>query len=306
MKKRNENIVSREKIFFVGKLVFNRKEKNTYFRDMNGVLHDLLKISFSSNEFNSEDGNLILPKPEIIDGNGAIEESGDALLYSYINGNENDIVVISSIYNIKLSHVDKQLRMGTDDIDAIRKRIGVRNNKKRYLVINDDGAGNYYFYLKGKDKNGNVGVKITGDGEANGNFKFELNGKCLLKQVDDKGELISKIFMDNTKDAEKTILEDKHKNVITMSKDGDTITDQNKNLVELNKKGMIVKGECIDVKGRDSTSALTLKKILIDFVDAIIAMTQPTNTGSTIAPPVNMSDFMKVKQDAEKLLKENN
>ncbi|MCK9209282.1 MAG: hypothetical protein M0P61_00460 [Ignavibacteriaceae bacterium] len=305
MKKKNENIVAKEKVFFLGKLIFDRKQMNTFFRDQNGVLHDLLKISFSSKEFNSEDGDLILPKPEIIDGNGAIEESGDMLLYSYINGNPDDIVIISSIYNIKLSHVDKQLRMGTDDIDAIRKRIGVRNNKKRYLVINDDGAGNYYFYLKGKDKNGNVAVKITGDGEGNGNFKFELNGKCLLKQVDDKGELISKIFMDNTKDAEKTIFEDKHQNVITMSKDGVTITDQNKNLVELNKKGMIVKGECIDVKGRDSTGTLTLKKILTDLVQAILAMTQPTNTGATVGPPVNMADFLKVKQDAEKLLKEN-
>lgn len=306
MKKKNENIVAKEKVFFLGKLIFDRKQMDTFFRDQNGVLHDLLKISFSSREFNSEDGDLILPKPEIIKEDGSVEESGDVLLYSYINGNPDDIVIISSIFNIKLSHVDTQLRMGTDDIDAIRKRIGVRNNKNRYLVINDDGVGNYYFYLKGKEKNGNVAVKITGDGEGNGNFKFELNGKCLLKQVDDKGELISKIFMDNTKDAEKTTIEDKHKNIITMSKDGVSITDQNKNLVELNKKGMIVKGECIDVKGRDSTSSLTLKKILTDFVDAIIAMTQPTNTGSTIAPPVNMSDFMKVKQDAEKLLKENN
>jgi len=277
-----------EKIFFVGKLVFNREEKNTYFRDMNGVLHDLLKISFSSNEFNSEDRNLILPKPEIIDGNGAIEESGDALLYSYINGNENDIVIISSIYNIKLSHVDKQLRMGTDDVDAMRKRTTVRNNKARYLVLNDNAKGDLFIYLKGKETGtGNIALKLVGS-DGNGNLKLEVNGKVLVKQVDNEGNLISKIFLDNTKDAEKVI-----------------VTDKFENEFQMNQKGIIVKGESIDVKGRDTTSALTLKKILTDLVDAIIALTQPTNTGSTIAPPVNLASFQKVKTDAEKLLKEN-
>ena len=277
-----------EKIFFVGKLVFNREEKNTYFRDMNGVLHDLLKISFSSNEFNSEDGNLILPKPEIIDGNGAIEESGDALLYSYINGNENDIVIISSIYNIKLSHVDKQLRMGTDDIEAMRKRTTVRNNKARYLVLNDNAKGDLFIYLKGKETGtGNIALKLVGS-DGNGNLKLEVNGKVLVKQADSEGNLVSKIYLNNTRGDEKVI-----------------VTDKFENEFQMNSKGIIVKGECIDVKGRDSTSSLTLKKILTDLVDAIIALTQPTNTGSTIAPPVNLASFQKVKTDAEKLLKEN-
>lgn len=291
-------MMKKNNVFFTGKLVFFKEQtkeglpfqgmRGTYFRDQNGVLHDLLKVSFSSREFNSEDGELILPKPEIIKEDGSIEESGDTLLYSYINGNENDIVIISSIYNIRLSHVDEQLRMGTDDIDAIRKRTTVRNSKSRYYVVNENGKGDLYVYLKGKETGtGNIAVKIMGT-ENNGNLKVEMNGKCLLKQVNDNGELVSRIFMDNTIGAEKTILEDKFKNKI-----------------ELNEKGIIVKGLSIDVKGRDSTSSLTLKKILTDLVDAIIAMTQPTNTGSTIAPPVNMAAFTKVKTDAQNLLKEN-
>ena len=280
MAKRN-GIVAKEPVLFVGKLVFDRKQMNTFFRDMNGVLHDLLKISFSSREFNSEDGQLTLPKPEIIKEDGSIEETGDVLLYSYINGNENDIVIISSIYNIKLSHVDKQLRMGTDDIDAIRKRIGVRNNKKRYLVINDDGAGNYYFYLKGKDKNGNVGVKITGDGAKNGNFKFELNGKCLLKQVDEKGGLISKIFLDNTKENEKTVIEDKFINKI-----------------ELNKDGVILETATLRL-GKDETVA----KIMKDLIAEIRAMSQGTAAGGpTISPPFNDAKFAAIVSRISKFM----
>jgi len=280
MKKR-DNVAAAGKVFFTGKLVFDRKQKNTFFRDMNGVYHDLLKVSFSTNEFNGEDGNLILPKPEILKADGSIEESGDVLLYSYINGNENDIIIISSIYNIKLSHVDKQLRMGTDDIDAIRKRIGVRNNKKRYLVINDDGAGNYYFYLKGKDKNGNVGVKITGDGEENGNFKLELNGKCLLKQVDANGALISKIFLDNTKGNEKTVIEDKFINKI-----------------ELNKDGVILETATLRL-GKDETVA----KIMKDLITEIRAMSQGTATGGpTISPPFNDTKFAAIVSRISKFM----
>ena len=287
MKKR-DNVAAAGKVFFTGKLIFDRKQMNTFFRDQNGVYHDLLKVSFSSREFGSEDGELILPKPEIIGTDGATEETGDTLIYSFINANENDIVVLGSLFNIKLSHVDTQLRMGTDDIDEMRKRINVRNNKARYYIVNENGKGDLFIYLKGKETGtGNIALKLVGS-DGNGNLKLEVNGKVLVKQVDNEGNLISKIFLDNTKDAEKVI-----------------VTDKFENEFQMNQKGIIVKGESIDVKGRDTTSALTLKKILTDLVDAIIALTQPTNTGSTIAPPVNLASFQKVKTDAEKLLKEN-
>lgn len=261
--------MKKNKVFFTGKLVFFKEAKNTFFRDMTGAYHDLLKINFSSREFNSEDGELILPKPEIIKEDGSIEESGDTLLYSYINGNENDIVIISSIYNIKLSHVDEQLRMGTDDIDAIRKRTTVRNNKFRYYIVNDNGKGDLFLYLKGKKTGaGNVAVKIMGT-EDGGNFKLELNGKLLLKQIDNKGNLISKIYLGD----KKTVIEDGFKNKI-----------------ELNKEGAIIETATLRL-GKTETVA----KIMKDLITEIRAMSQGTAAGGpTISPPFNDTKFAEI------------
>jgi len=276
---KKSNLVVADKVLFTGKLVFFREQKKedlpfygmkgTYFRDMNGVLHDLLKVSFSSREFGSEDGELILPKPEIIDGNGTIEESGNPLLYSYINGNPDDIVIISSIYNIKLSHVDKQLRMGTDDIEAMRKRTTVRNSKSRYYIVNENGKGDLFVYLKGKGTGtGNIALKIMGT-ENNGNLKLELNGKLLLKQIDNEGNLISKIYLGD----EKTVIEDKYQNRI-----------------ELNGDGAIIETATLRL-GKTETVA----KIMKDLITEIRAMSQGTAAGGpTISPPFNDAKFAAI------------
>lgn len=262
-----------EKVFFTGKLIFDRKQMNTFFRDQNGVYHDLLKVSFSSREFGSEDGELILPKPEIIGTNGATEETGNTLLYSYINGNPDDIVIISSIYNIKLSHVDQRLRLGTDNVDAMRKRTTVRNNKSRYYIVEENGKGDLFVYLKGKGTGtGNIALKIMGT-ENNGNIKLEMNGKFLLKQIDNEGNLISKVYLDNTKGNEKTIVSDKHKNKL-----------------ELNKDGAIIEAATLRL-GKDETVA----KIMKDLITEIRAMSQGTAAGGpTISPPFNDAKFATI------------
>ncbi|HEX2868741.1 MAG TPA: hypothetical protein VHO03_16995 [Ignavibacteriales bacterium] len=289
---------SSQATFEIGTLVFFKKDKRFCLKDQNGSLIDTISLGFLTDEWNTLDGTGKVPKPDIIGEAGEIEERGDKVVYTAINGSRNNILILGS-YQSLLHEIgtkdaegkdyEKNLTLDGEDIKSLLKKTVLRRNKKRIYEVVEDAEGNLTLYLEGLgESKGSLSIKVKGTENA-GNVKLELNGKFLIIQKDtgDK-EVIATLEMDNTKDAEKVKILDKYKNRI-----------------ELNKKGAVVEAETIHITGKDATKEITMKKILTDLVDAIIKMTQPTTNGSTIAPPVNMADFMKVKQDAEKLLKEN-
>ncbi len=78
---------------------------------------------------------------------------------------------------------------------------------------------------------------------------------------------------------------------IKMNTDGITIKNKDKNTIVMKDAGMVVTAEKISI----GDSGETIKKILLDLITAIKAMTLMTNMGATIAPPINIADFEGIK-----------
>ena len=265
-----------------GRLVFYENLNKLFFEDSSGRQFSKERVLLLKRFYNDEDGQKALPKPYVRNGN-EIKETGDEVLYTRYGADL--IIILGSLQSLAFSHNDPN--MNYEGLDKLREDGYCRNNTDRYFMFHEDGKGAIRVYLEGKQGTGNVELKVKGS-EGNGNCVFGANGIIAINQSDKDDKVIAQIYFDNTEGSERIKIIDKYKNVI-----------------ELNQNGVRIKAETIDITGKDSTDSINLKTILTDLIDAIIAMTQPTNTGSTLAPPVNLNDFIKVKDNALKLLKEN-
>ena len=277
----NKNLHGEEKInpkldLQIGAFIFYDKTKKTVFRDVQQHEVTLERVLFLTNEWDFQNGEKNLPKPYLIGENGAIKEYGASVLYSYLNSTDQRIVVFGAVQDLTLQHLDPVLNPKTTDYEGFQEKHTSRNNKKRFYTITEDGKGNVFVYLKGKENNGNIGIKIEGNEAANGNFSLSLNGKFALNlQTPDGQTTYTQLFFDNTDGEEKFRVKDKHGNII-----------------EANKAGLILETKTIRI-GKDQT----LKKILDKLIDAITKITQSTPAGPTVSPPLNMAQFVSLKQE---------
>jgi hypothetical protein len=214
----------------VGYLVYFDEDTLLMFQDSKQKLHPINKISFLTDEWNTEDGNKNLPKPYIFDSDNNVTKYGDNLLYGYIDDAGDNIVVFGSLKSLALDQFDSSLNTDLTDLNDIAEKVRVRNNEQRYFSVSDDGLGEVDFYIEGKDGDtpgtGNLIVKVKGTKD-NGIVKVEANGKIVINQTqtDDNGKetVIAQILFDNTKDSEKISIVDKNKNIITINADGVTV-----------------------------------------------------------------------------------
>lgn len=272
------------KDFNVGYFVFHEDTKTLAFQDAQQREIDISRILFLTREWDFNNGEKNLPKPYLIDENGAIKEYGSNLIYSYLNSSESRIVIFGAVQDFGFNHVDAALNPKTTDYEGIQEKHVSRNNKKRFFTVTEDGKGNVFVYLKGKkgdtEENtgtGSMGIKISGT-DNHGNLSLTLNGKFVVTQTQTDGETetpIAQLLFDNTKDAEKIKIVDKAKNIFLMNKDG-----------------IVLETAAIRI-GKDQT----LKKILDKLIDAITKITQNSPSGPTISPPLNMAQFAALKQE---------
>lgn len=267
------------KDFQIGYFIFHEDTKTLAFQDAQQREIDISRILFLIKEWDFNNGEKNLPKPYLIDENGAVKEFGANLLYSYLNSSESRIVIFGAVQDFGFQHLDTVLNPKINDYEGFQEKHVSRNNKKRFFTVTEDG--DVFIYLKGKENNGNIGIKLEGNGAANGNFSLSLNGKFALNmQTEDGKTTYTQMLFDNTKDAEKFKLKDKHGNII-----------------ECNKDGMVFETKTIRI-GKDQT----LKKILDKLIDAITKITQSTPAGPTVSPPLNMAQFVRIKQDLAKFM----
>ncbi|MDQ7818680.1 MAG: hypothetical protein RDU14_16765 [Melioribacteraceae bacterium] len=269
------------KDFQIGYFIFHEDTKTLAFQDAQQREIDISRILFLTREWDFQNGEKNLPKPYLIDENGAIKEYGSSVLYTYLNSTDARIVMFGPVQDLTLNHVDTMLNPKTTDYEGIQEKHISRNNKKRFFTITEDARGNVFLYLKGKENNGNLGIKIEGKEAANGNFSLSLNGKFALNmQTPDGKTTYTQMLFDNTDGVEKFKIKDKHGNII-----------------EANKTGLILETATIRI-GKDQT----LKKILDKLIDAITKMTQSTPAGPTVSPPLNMAQFVSIKQELAKFM----
>lgn len=264
------------KDFQIGYFIFYEKTKTLSFQDAQQREIDISRILFLTSEWDFDNGEKNLPKPYLIGKNGAIREYGTNVLYSYLNSTDQRIVVFGAVQDLTLQHLDAVLNPKITDYEGFQEKHISRNNKKRFFTVTEDGKGNVFLYLKGKENNGNIGIKVEGKEAVNGNFSLSLNGKFVLNmQTADGKTTYTQMLFDNTEGAEKFKLKDKHGNII-----------------EANKTGLILETATIRI-GKNQT----LKKILDKLIDAITKITQNTPAGPTVSPPLNMAQFTSIKQD---------
>lgn len=254
----------------IGAFLHYEKNTTTVFRDAHQHEVTLERVMCLNSEWDFENGEKNFPKPFLIGANGAIKEYGANVLYSYLNSSDTRIVVFGPVQDLMTEHTDKVLNPETTDYEKMREKHLSRNNKKRFFTVTEDGKGDVFVYLKGKENNGNIGIRIEGKEEANGNFSLSLNGKFVLNMLTaDGSETYTQLIFDNTNGSEKVKLKDKHANI-----------------VELNKDGVIIETATIRI-GKDET----VKKILDDLISAILKMTNNTPGGPSISPPINKAEF---------------
>ncbi len=284
MKKGFQSTMNPEKLpanLMVGQLVYFKKEKVLKFLDQSGRYNDLSKVNFLSTYWNDTEGLKELPKPYIIDAEGKEEQIGDSLLYQYTDNRFTSIIVLGSLLNLKFAHTEDLLNTDIADIDSIKVTERIKKNEDRYYSITEDGKGDLLFYFEAlKAGKGNFVFKFNG-ADTEGITKFETNKKLVINQCDKDDNVIAQIFMDNTEGSERIKIIDKFNNTIEMKKDGTVI-------------------ETPKIKVGDDSE--TLKKIFDDLFTAIQQMVLTTNTGSTIAPPVNWAQFETVKNRIDKFM----
>jgi hypothetical protein len=264
-----------------GELLFLDSGRNSY---------QLRNVLFVGPEFNTENGYKNMPKPYIIDDKGNVKEFGDRLLYTYLDSNNKDIVVLGTGYSLSLDNFDSLLNYDLTDLKNLSQRNLVRNNKKRYLAVSDDAEGNITIFLQGKGEEGkgNIGIKVSGTDE-NGNVKLEMSGKFVLNQTQKDGDaetVIAQILMDNTKDAEKIKIIDKNKNQLVMDKAGIKVTDKTQNIIEMNESGVKVtaKGNC-EITADDECTITAAKAQITGGELTVDGSVTPTGSGPWNAIP---------------------
>ncbi len=225
------------------------------FCDAYQKVYDISRVAFLTPEFDIDNGEKRLPKPYYIAEDGSIKEYGANVLYSYIDNFDANIVAFGSLTSLVMNNKDSKLNFDTKNYNSLIEKNIARNNDNRYYLVSEDGQGNLIITLKGKNNNGNITLLLKGDqSQANGNLILQLNGKLNLQQVDDKGNQIAQILLDNTSGSR------------IMNLQADKLMLQN-------------------------NSGETLKKILVDLITAINTATWITPGGNVVSPPLNKATF---------------
>ena len=264
------------KNFQIGSFIFYEDKKELYFQDATQKIHDISKIFLLSSKWNFSEGDRSFPKPFIFGSGGEIKDYGAYCLYAFVNDTLSNIVIFGQVVNPNFDSPDDLLDFKTNDLSKLLEEHKVRNNEKRYFSVTDDGKGNLIVVLQGKENNGNFYLKLIGDdNQVNGNVKVELNGKYVLNQVTDEGEVFAQILMDNTSGDEKIQVKDKHKNYLLM-----------------NKTGTVIETPTIRI-GKEKT----VKMIFDDLINAILNMSQQTAAGGPTIPQslFNKAEFEAIK-----------
>jgi len=247
------------------------------FEDGYGKHIDMSRVRFLTSKWNSQDGHLNLPKPFIIDTEGKTLQAGDDVLYSYVNGNKDQIVIMGSLGNMATSHKDVFLAGSYEkNYDNSAK---VLKNDKRYFAYSVSEDGDLFIDLEGNEEGlGNVIINVRG-GDKGGLVKVETNGRIEFNQVDKDDNLQAQLIFDNDTAGEETI----------------TLIDKNDNNVEMNKEGLILEGKKIRAGNLDKS--ISLEKILTEIINQIIALKFTTNTGTTMPNPLNMAQIKLIQTE---------
>lgn len=280
----------------IGHLVFDTVLEKLMFCDSFGKYFPMDNVFWLGNEHNNENGTKNLPKAFVVTNNKIIED-GELLVYTYINGAKQNILVLGTFINRNLGGYSSFLDVDVKNKENLRKKYSSRSNKKRFFSVYDDAAGNVTIILKGKEDadtpgTGDLAIKVTGT-DGHGNLNLSLNGKFVINQTQIEGEtetVIAQILMDSTKNAERIKVIDKYKNRFEFTKDGIVVKDKSANLLEMNATGVILETATIRVGKTE-----TVKKILDDLIAAILKLTQNTPAGPTISPPINKAEFDAIK-----------
>lgn len=235
----------------VGYLIFvtaDGKSGELFFQDAFMKRYTMDRVFFLEKEHNAESGFKGLPKPYMMDDKDKVTGYGDDLLYMNFGNTNGYIAILGSLRNILIDNFDKNLNYDPTSLQDISQKNIERNNKQRYLLVTDDGIGNFTFYLEGKTGDepgtGNLSIKIKGADANSGNVKLEASGKVAIQQVQADGNgndvVISQILMDSTKDAERIKVIDKYKNQVVFDKNGIALTDKSQNKITTTSDGIDV------------------------------------------------------------------
>ncbi len=228
------------------------------FCDAYQKVHDVSRVALLTTEFDIDNGEKRLPKPYYINPDYSIKEFGANILYSFVDSFDANIVVFGALTSVVLFNKDAKLNFDTKNYKSLIEKNIARNNDNRYYLVSEDGQGNLIITLKGKNNNGNITLLLKGDqSQANGNLILQLNGKLNLQQVDDEGNQIAQILLDNTS--------------------GSAI--------------MNLQAEKLSLQ---NNSGETLKKILVDLITAINTATWITPGGDVVSPPLNKAAFDEI------------
>lgn len=265
-----------------GDFVYFKKSTRVMFRDQMNRLVPLEKVIPTTDRWNLDEGKFKGPRLTILDENDQIIQKGDRVLYGYLDSNPDIVIVIGSLQYHQFKTYQKRLNKDLSNPDNWEIDSDLRNNKKRFFLVEEDGNGNLIIFLEGKageneedSGTGNLSIKIkAADTTKNGNLKIDINGKFALVMRNADDVVSGQLEFDNTKDDEKFKYLDKFLNKL-----------------EFNKDGSIIETATIRI-GKDETVA----KILSDLIDQILAMTQATAAGGpTIAAKFNQADFEALK-----------
>jgi hypothetical protein len=282
----DENVKSEQ--LNVGYLVFLKTQKKIMFLDAFKKHHPLDRVSFLASEWNLDNGVKNLPKPYVLDEGENIEEYGDNLLYSYLGGTIDRIVVLGSLIDYNFPNSHEQLKI---DVDNLEHKAKTNNNKKRYLNIEEDGKGNVTIFLKGKKEGvANLKTKISGN-EQTGNYSLEADGKIAITIVKQDGDT-EKATMQLLLDAKEEMLKvkDVSKNEITINKDGIDVKAEQDIKITTQKNVEITSQDTINVKADkvnvEAQTNAVVKGQMVQITGGQLKVggaSAPTGTGSFCA-----------------------
>lgn len=186
---------------------------------------------------------------------------GDVVIFGFIEGKASYPIILGSVIQLRLlgnADIGKYRDDFLSFLNMQEKKLLIKENIKRKIVEKEDGYGkiersittfedienegdpqeergtiNFSISKEGdiqlditeileKTGKGNIVLNLKGnDGQANGNFTFNFNGKLNLINTNDEGNPTgTKISIDNTKGEEKIEIEDVHGNKYHSTKDG--------------------------------------------------------------------------------------
>lgn len=256
--------------FKTGRFVYRRNSGELRFEDETGKNYDLIKIKFLTPFWNPGEGMAAMPKPFILEDN-EIKETGDQVLYNYLDSRHEIILVLGSLADFKYRNFNDELDMRGGSPSAMDGFSITRANRNRTFTISADSSGRFMIFLSGEET-ADLGLKSVSNKENQGNIVLEATANIMLNLTDRNGKLMQQIVMN----AENGVVR---------------IMDRNNHYIELKEKGIVISTP----KVRIGNNIETLQKILFDLLQAIKNMTVKTNTGNTIPVPNNwQSEFQPV------------